>query len=111
MALVCFGVGVMLEISETQAGAVREAPHLLLLVQLGTEPAVDLTAALDRLDQLGALAPDHQANGSVGVSIGMCQPVAEHAVGFAATSGAAIEHFENRAGDQRRLRPGQGLPD
>jgi hypothetical protein len=45
------------------------------------------------------------------VFVGMDHELAQHAVRLAAAAGAAVEHLEHRAGDERRLRAGLRLPD
>jgi transposase-like protein len=80
------------------------------LRQGGTEQAVDGATALDCLDELRPLPADHEADGMLAVQISMANPVAEHAVCFAATPRAAEKYFKDRAGDKRSLRAGLGAP-
>ena len=111
MALIGLGIGVLLEIGKPQPRAVGEAPHLLLLVQFCTQGSVELPAALDGLDQLGALAPDHQADGVLLIPGGVGEPFSQDPVGLAAATGATVEDLEDRAGDEGDLGTFLGFPE
>src|SRR6266516_4489734 len=104
MTLVEFGIAVFLQISETQSRSVGCTPHLVGFLILPFQSAVNGARALNRLDQLHAAPPHHQANGVLAVSVGVANPLAEHAVCFAATACAAKEHLEDRTFEQRYLR-------
>src|SRR5262249_52407229 len=76
---------------------------MLDLVVFPTERRIDLLAALDRLHELRARAPHHQADRMLAVATGMRQPLAEHTVSFAAAASAAEEDFEHPALQQPHL--------
>src|SRR5262245_58052319 len=108
--LVSIRVGVALKVSKAKSSSVRPTPHLLLVDVSRPDRPIDLPAALDRLEELHALAPDHQPDSVLSVQIGMGSPFAEHPVRLAAAAGAAEEHLEHRAGEQGRLRSPLRLP-
>jgi len=51
----------------------------------------------DGFHQLGARAPNHQADGILAITAGMRAELAEHAISLAAASSAAEEDFEHLA--------------
>src|SRR6266516_3329748 len=104
VALIEFGIAVLLQVGETKSRAVGGTPHLVGLLVLPLQSAVDGARTLNRLDQLHAAPPHHQADGVLAVPVGVANPLAEHAVGFAATACAAKEHLEDRTFEQRDLR-------
>ena len=103
VALVDVGISVALEIGEPQPSAVRRTPHLVLLMKCPFERPVDRPRPLDGLNQLGARAAHHQADGILAVSAGMRPELAENAVSFAAAASAAEENLEHRARQQPHL--------
>jgi hypothetical protein len=107
VTLVSVRVGIVLEISKAQPCSIRPAPPLVLIVVARPERPIDLSASLDRLEELTPLAPDHQTDSILFVKIGVGSPFAEHTVGLAAAGSAAEEDLEHRArrrGSLRRLR-------
>ena len=103
MALVEIRISVALEVGEPQPSSVRRTPHLLAFVEFPAERPVDLPRPFDGLNQLGARAAHHQADGILAVSAGMRPELAEHAVSFAAAASAAEEDFEHLALQQPHL--------
>src|SRR5262245_41333879 len=108
--LVSVCVGVAFEISKAKSPSIRQAPHLVLIVVSRPDRPIELSASLDRLEELYPLATDHQPDRVLSVQISMGGPFAEHPVRLAAAAGAAEENLEHRARQQGRLRPRLRLP-
>src|SRR5262249_38607715 len=104
VALILISVGIALKIRKPQARAVRGTPHLLGLVVLPPKQAVDGPRTLDRLDQLGPGAPQHQADRVLAVAVGVVRPLAKHTIGLAAPARATEEHLKDGAFQERHLR-------
>src|SRR5262249_36932625 len=104
VALILIGIRISFEIGKTKPGTVGGSPHLVCFIVFPAEQAVDGTRALDRLDELGARPPQHQANGVLAITIGVVCPLAKHTVGFAAPARATEEHLKNGALQERHLR-------
>src|SRR5262249_17533378 len=104
VALILISVSVALKIRKPQAGAVGGPPHLLGLVVLPPQQAIDGPRTLDGLDQLGPGAPQHQADRILAVAVGVVRPLAKHTVGFAAPARATEEHLKDGALQERHLR-------
>src|SRR5262249_58659991 len=104
MPLVESGVGVAHKIGEAKPPPIGSPPHLVGFMIRPAHKAVDGPRTLNRLDQLGAGAPQHQADRTLPIYISVPNPFAKHAVGFAATTRATKEHLKDGAFEQSQLR-------
>ena len=109
--MVFFGIGIPFEVDEFKASAIGHCPGFLLLVVLGAELGEELLGSGDNFSELGEFAPDENPDRPFAVVVGVLEPIPNRGLSLAPAPRAAVEDFEDRAGQEGCLRTLLGLPD
>lgn len=111
VALVVVGVRVLVQIAEIEGCAIGPDEALVLLFPYGTERLEQPLRSLDRREQRDLGAPEEQTLRVGPVALCVQRPITKARVRLAAASSATIDDLEDRAFDERLLRPALGAPD